>query len=71
MRAGARGLAEVTERVLAKLPGEEPFLAAGRVAEALAKHEATQRERERPWLPLTDGMTIEEWRVNSGGDPRE
>jgi chromosome partition protein MukF len=64
VKAGARGLSEVTERVLAKLPVEDRFLAAGRVAEALAKLEETERERERPWLPLSDGMTIEEWTVN-------
>jgi hypothetical protein len=64
VKAGARGLSEVTERVLAKLPAEDRFLAAGRVAEALAKLEETERELERPWLPLSDGMTIEEWTVN-------
>lgn len=65
VKAGARGLSEVTEYVLAKLAPEERFLAAGRVAEALAKLEETERERERPWLPVSDGMTIEEWKVNA------
>jgi chromosome partition protein MukF len=69
LAAGARGLHEVTERVLARLPPEERFLAAGRIAEALAKQEATARERERPWLPLSDGMSIEEWRVAPEGAP--
>lgn len=60
---GATGLQQITERVTGELPNEERFIAAGRVAQAVARLRKPSSERERPWLPVADGLLIEEWAV--------
>jgi chromosome partition protein MukF len=61
---GARGLAEVTRRVAEELPEEERYVAAGRVAEIVARVARAERHNERPWLPVADAFVIEEWPVS-------
>jgi chromosome partition protein MukF len=60
---GATGLQQVTERVTETLPSEERFIAAGRVAQVVARLRKPASERERPWLPVAEGLLIEEWAV--------
>ena len=60
---GATGLQQVTERVTSELPEGERFIAAGRIAQVVARLGELASERERPWLPVADGLMIEEWSV--------
>ena len=63
LEGGARTLSAVTQAVVERLPAEERFVAAGRVAEAVAKLAKTESARERTWAPADPGIWIEEWSV--------
>ncbi len=63
LEGGARTLSAVTQAVVARLPAEERFVAAGRVAEAVAKLAKTESARERAWTSADAGFLIEEWSV--------
>jgi chromosome partition protein MukF len=65
---GAATLAEVSERVLPKLPESLHYAAAGRIADAAlrlarvpSEHE---RPRERPWAPVLSRLEVEDWSVD-------
>lgn len=58
---GASGLHAVTARLTADLPSPERFLMAGRIAQTLASLVDPDAEAERPWVPIKDGLVIEEW----------
>jgi len=60
---GARTLSAVTQAVVERLPVDERFVAAGRVAEAVAKLAKTESAHERAWAPADAGIWIEEWSV--------
>jgi chromosome partition protein MukF len=67
---GASDLREVTARVVAELPPEQSFAAAGRVAAIAAELGKPELARERPWVPVRDGLVIEDWRFDAGsGEP--
>jgi chromosome partition protein MukF len=61
--AGARGLCEVTAEITGQLPPEDRFVAAGRVAHAIAAVCRPNAAADRPWLPASDDLLIEEWTV--------
>ena len=61
--AGARGLCEVTAEITGQLPPEDRFVAAGRVAQAIAAVCRPNAAADRPWLPASDDLLIEEWTV--------
>lgn len=61
--AGARGLCEVTAEITGQLPPEERFVAAGRVAHAVAAVCRPNAAADRPWLRASDDLLIEEWTV--------
>lgn len=63
LAAGAASLSEVTTQVLAALPEAHRFGAAGRVAARVASLARAQSERERPWVPVTDRLEVEQWAV--------
>lgn len=63
--AGAHALSTVTGEVAAEAPPSERFAVAGRVAHSVARQAGVARERERPWVPATDAIAIEEWEVVS------
>jgi chromosome partition protein MukF len=63
LAAGARGLGEVTARLTDPLPGEDRFVAAGRIAHTVARVARPEGRAERPWVPLADGLEIEEWTI--------
>lgn len=65
--AGASGLGDVTSRVSAQTAPEQQFVTAGRVAQVVARLARTTQDRDRPWLAVTDGLVIEEWRIAEGG----
>jgi len=60
---GVNDLAELTARVTADLPLSEQFLAAGRVAHFVARLARPPVNSRRPWVPVNDGLVIEEWRL--------
>lgn len=64
LEAGAAGLVEVTARVTAELPPEEHFVAAGRIAEHVARLAKVKVPRDRPWLEVQERLLIEEWQVS-------
>jgi hypothetical protein len=68
LEGGARSLSDVTERVVAELPEAERFATAGKVAELVSKLSKAEAERERPWVPVEEGMLIEEWALRHGSD---
>jgi len=61
--AGARTLSAVTRAVVERLPVEERFVGAGRVAETVAKLAKAESARERSWASADAGILIEEWSV--------
>lgn len=67
LASGARALGDVTERVIAEEPPERHFILAGRVAHAVASVTAPARldaAAERDWVPMREGFSIEEWKVD-------
>ncbi len=64
---GATGLQRIAERVTQALPEDEPDRSNGPVAQAVARLGTLASERERPWLPVADGLEIEEWSVAEKG----
>lgn len=60
---GASSLAEVTDRVTRQLPEDERYVAAGRVAEMVARLARAEPRYERPWVPVADAFLVEEWPV--------
>ncbi|MDP2314846.1 MAG: condensin subunit MukF [Pseudomonadota bacterium] len=60
---GATTLTEVLRQVLPDVPEEARFRDAGRVAEILATRTHVQTALERPWVHVTEGLTVEDWRV--------
>ena len=60
---GTTELSAVTARVLESLPGSLQYVAAGRVAQIVARLARVQSERERPWTQVREDLEIEEWDV--------
>jgi chromosome partition protein MukF len=58
---GAVELSHVTAQVSERLPAEQRFASAGRVAELVAHLAQPRACRERPWVPVREGLVIEEW----------
>jgi chromosome partition protein MukF len=65
LATGAARLTEVTARVAEEVPHNERFVTAGRVADVVARATRLRAERERPWVPIQDGIVIEDWEVPS------
>jgi hypothetical protein len=60
---GASDLSQVTARVVDELPNDQSFATAGKVAELAAQLGKPELARERPWVPVRDGLVIEDWRI--------
>jgi chromosome partition protein MukF len=60
---GATSLSDVTIQVLGELPEAHRFGATGRVATRVASLARAESARERPWVPVTDRIEIEQWTV--------
>lgn len=65
LHAGARGLAEIIERVCEGKEGDVRYRTAGRVAELLPRLARVHAERERPWHSAGEGLVVEEWPVRT------
>lgn len=63
LQQGCTTLASVTAQVLPALPSGTHYVAAGRIAHALAELARIQTERERPWRLVHDGLEIEDWAI--------
>ena len=63
LASGAQSLSEVTANLTAELPAAERFLAAGRIADIVARLTRPLAARERPWVAVTDHLVIEQRRV--------
>jgi chromosome partition protein MukF len=61
--AGPDTLADVTAQVLAVLPAESHYVAAGRIADAVARWAHVQAEHDRPWRAIDDRLEIEDWAI--------
>jgi chromosome partition protein MukF len=60
---GASDLSALTARVVEEMPAEQGFATAGKVAELAAQLGRPELLRERPWVPVRDGLVIEDWRI--------
>ncbi|HTV17751.1 MAG TPA: condensin subunit MukF [Polyangiaceae bacterium] len=60
---GAADLSQVTARVVEEMPTEQGFATAGKVAELAAQLGRPSLSRERPWVPVRDGLVIEDWHL--------
>jgi chromosome partition protein MukF len=60
---GASELSQMTAQVVGELPPEQGFATAGRVAELAAQLGKPELARERPWVPVREGLVIEDWRI--------
>lgn len=58
---GARALGDVTARITGEAPPDERFAAAGRVAETVARLAQPEAEKDRPWVGIGNGISIEDW----------
>jgi hypothetical protein len=69
MGEGAADLSRVTAQVVGELPLDQGFATAGKIAELAAHLGRPELQRERPWVPVCDGLVIEDWRIEppSGG----
>lgn len=66
---GASTLAEVSSRVLPKLPESLHYAAAGRVADAVGRLARVHGEHERPWAPVLSRLEVEDWTVDGRDTP--
>ena len=60
---GTSDLSQVTARVVDELPNDQGFVTAGKVAELAAQLGKPELARERPWVPVRDGLVIEDGRI--------
>ena len=68
--AGARSLAEITERVLPNFPADLRYVVTGRVADVLARVTRTRRDYERPWRTVAPNLELEDWDLPREGESR-
>jgi len=66
---GAATLAEVSSRVLSKLPEPLHYAAAGRVADAVGRLARVRSEHERPWTSVSSRLEIEDWALDGRSTP--
>jgi chromosome partition protein MukF len=65
---GAADLSGMTAQVVEELPHDQGFATAGRVAELAALLGKPELRRERPWVPVREGLVIEDWRLEPPSD---
>lgn len=65
---GARELSEITAEAVLAVPDEQRFAAAGKVAELAASLARPELSLRRPWVPVREGLVIEEWRFAGGAE---
>ncbi len=68
LASGVSDLSQVTAQVVEALPVEQGFATAGKVAELAVQLGKPELQRERPWVPVRDGLVIEDWRLEPPND---
>lgn len=66
---GAATLAQVSERVLPRVPESLHYAAAGRIAEVALRRARVAAEPERPWAPVLSHLEVEDWSVDGREPP--
>jgi chromosome partition protein MukF len=66
---GASTLAEVSARVLPAFPESLQYAATGRVADAVARFARVRSEHERPWVPVSPRLELEDWSIEAKDSP--
>ena len=66
---GAATLAEVSSRVLLRLPDSLHYAATGHVADAVGRLARVHCEHERAWTPLLSWLEVEDWSVEGRDKP--
>jgi chromosome partition protein MukF len=61
--AGLSELSEITARIAQDVPAEKRFVMAGRVAEVVASLARPLATTSRPWVPVDEDFTIEQWQM--------
>jgi chromosome partition protein MukF len=69
LASGASDLSQVTARVVETMPVEQGFATAGKIAELAAQLARPELQRERPWVPVRDGLVIEDWHIETPNSP--
>ena len=59
---------QLIDYVYGELPEAERFLEAGRVAHKVAQLAHAHSAVERDWVPAGDGLVIEDWSIERGGE---
>jgi chromosome partition protein MukF len=59
----AKTLADISMRVLPKLPQSLHYAATGRIADAVARFARVRSEHERPWAPISSELEVEDWSI--------
>jgi hypothetical protein len=70
LAAGSWELSELTAQATSDLPAESQFASAGKVAELAARHAAPALARQRPWVPVREGLVIEDWLLEQRSSER-
>jgi chromosome partition protein MukF len=63
IREGATSLVGVSRHVTQRMDSSEHYRAVGRIAALVGLGYPVRTERERPWVPVTRTVEIEDWRV--------
>jgi hypothetical protein len=70
LAAGNWELSELTAQATSDLPPESQFASAGKVAELAVELAAPAPARQRPWVPVRDGLVIEDWQLGQSQSER-
>ena len=60
--SGASGLVAITMQLTARMEPRERFVAAGRIANTVARVSTPHAAADRPWVQVDDAFQIEEWK---------
>jgi len=60
---GSWELSELTAKATEDLPAESQYASAGKVAELAAQHAPPALARQRPRVPVREGLVIEDWQL--------
>ncbi len=71
LESGPQDLSQVTAQATSKLPPEQSFATAGKVAELAARLGQPELQRERPWVRVREGLVIEDWRISPASTSHE
>lgn len=65
---GPADLSTITGRVVGKIEEGGHYIAIGRIAAIVARLRAPRAARERPWVPVTTSVEIEDWALEQSAE---